>query len=137
MRWRSILAKKELGSLRPIGFTVPESRWHPTRKPNWPAKRRRGIPARGNRPTRAHGFGIELHEDPMLRPGDKTVLKEGMVFNVEPFGFDKDGIGYHLEDLMVVTESGNRLLTHGLAPTEIPVISKPLDEQFGKPLDQQ
>lgn len=82
-------------------------------------------------PHVGHGFGIELHEDPMLRPGDKTVLKEGMVFNVEPFGFDKDGIGYHLEDLMVVTERGNRLLTHGLAPTEIPVISKPLDEQFG------
>jgi Xaa-Pro aminopeptidase len=80
-------------------------------------------------PHCGHGFGIELHEDPMLRPGEKTVLKEGMVFNVEPFGFDKDGIGYHLEDLMVVTESGTRLLTHGLAPTEIPVIGKPLDQQ--------
>lgn len=80
-------------------------------------------------PHVGHGFGIELHEDPMLRPGEKTVLKEGMVFNIEPFGFDKSGIGYHLEDLVVVTESGNRLLTLGLAPTEIPVIGKPLDQQ--------
>ncbi len=80
-------------------------------------------------PHVGHGFGIELHENPMLRPGDETILKEGMVLNVEPFGFDENGIGYHLEDLLVVTEGGNRLLTLGLAPTELPVIGKPLDQQ--------
>jgi Xaa-Pro aminopeptidase len=78
-------------------------------------------------PHVGHSFGIELHESPMLRPGDKSVLKKGMVFNVEPFLFDDEGSGYHLEDLVLVTETGGRLLTHGQAPQEIPSIGVPLE----------
>ena len=78
-------------------------------------------------PHIGHSFGIELHEYPMLRPGDKTVIKKGMVFNVEPVGFDKDGMCYHLEDLLVVTDKGIRILTNGLAPNEIPIIGQPID----------
>ena len=81
-------------------------------------------------PHIGHSFGIELHEYPMLRPGDKTVIKEGMVFNVEPAGFDKDGMCYHLEDLLVVTDNGSRILTNGLAPKEIPVIGQPIDNFY-------
>ena len=65
----------------------------------------------------------------MLRPGDKSIIKKGMVFNVEPFGFDENGIGYHVEDLLVVTDDGCRILTLGLAPPELPVIGTPLEEQ--------
>jgi len=32
--------------------------------------------------------------------------------------------GIHLEDLFVVTDSGPRILTHGLPPKEIPVIGQ-------------
>lgn len=80
-------------------------------------------------PHVGHSFGIELHENPMLRPGDKSIIKKGMVFNVEPFGFDENGIGYHVEDLLVVTDDGCRILTLGLAPPELPVIGTPLEEQ--------
>jgi Xaa-Pro aminopeptidase len=77
-------------------------------------------------PHVGHGFGIELHETPMLRPGDETVLQPGMVLNIEPVVFDEERSGYHLEDLVVVTGDGHRLLTHHQGPQEIPVIGKPL-----------
>ena len=78
-------------------------------------------------PHIGHSFGVEIHENPMLRPGDDTVLRPGMVFNIEPFGFDEEGSGYHLEDLIVVTDDGCRILTNGLAPKEIPIIGEPLE----------
>ncbi len=73
-------------------------------------------------PHIGHGFGLELHEFPMLRPGNKTRLEAGMVLNVEPITIDADGGGYQLEDLVLVTENGNRVLTRGLPPPEIPII---------------
>jgi Xaa-Pro aminopeptidase len=73
-------------------------------------------------PHVGHGFGLELHEFPMLRAGEKTRLAPGMVFNVEPSTFDDDMVAYHTEDLLVITETGTRLLTLGLAPREIPVL---------------
>ena len=75
-------------------------------------------------PHVGHSFGLELHEAPMLRAGEKTVLKPGMVFNIEPSTFDDNRVAYHTEDLLVVTETGYRLLTLGLAPREIPVIGQ-------------
>jgi Xaa-Pro aminopeptidase len=75
-------------------------------------------------PHIGHSFGIELHESPMLRPGDKTPLKPGMVLNIEPGCKDDAGHLYHSEDLVVVTETGYRLLTLGIAPRELPVIGQ-------------
>jgi len=77
-------------------------------------------------PHVGHSFGVELHENPMIRPGDKTRLEAGMVINIEPFVFDAGRIGYHVEDLFVVTDHGYRLLTLGFPPDELPVIGQPL-----------
>jgi Xaa-Pro aminopeptidase len=74
-----------------------------------------------------HGFGLELHETPMLRPGDKTPLQEGMVLNIEPSVFDDERSCYHVEDLFVVTQGGPRLLTLGYPPPELPELSQVLD----------
>ena len=86
-------------------------------------------------PHVGHSFGIELHENPMLRPGDKTKLKLGMVINVEPLSLSFSGPeeGYHLEDMIVVVDKGSRLLTQGLAPRELPVIGVPLHKQMQSP----
>jgi Xaa-Pro aminopeptidase len=78
-------------------------------------------------PHVGHSFGVELHESPMLRPGDKTVITEGMVINIEPFVIDDEGSAYHIEDLFVVTPTGHRLLTLGLPPRDLPVIGQTLD----------
>jgi Xaa-Pro dipeptidase len=74
-------------------------------------------------PHIGHSFGVELHESPMLRPGDKTRIKAGMVLNIEPVVSDGANM-YHTEDLIEVTESGHRLMTLGLAPDEMPVIGQ-------------
>ena len=84
----------------------------------------RGLPC--TLPHVGHSFGIEAHESPMIRPGEETVLVPGMVINIEPLTKDEDGNLYHTEDLVVVTEDGTRLLTHGLAPRDIPVLGQAL-----------
>jgi Xaa-Pro aminopeptidase len=62
----------------------------------------------------------------MLRPGDKTKIKPGMVLNIEPVVSDGANM-YHTEDLIEVTESGHRLMTLGLAPDEMPVIGQTVE----------
>ena len=76
-------------------------------------------------PHIGHSFGVELHESPMMRPGDKTPLAPGMVINIEPMTADGEGGFYHTEDLLVITDTGSRLLTLGLAPKELPILGHP------------
>ncbi|MBA2241292.1 MAG: aminopeptidase P family protein [Chthoniobacterales bacterium] len=55
-----------------------------------------------------HGLGLEIHEFPRFQ---KTVFKRGQVLTVEP-GLYYPGIGgARIEDVAVVTESGNRVLS--------------------------
>jgi hypothetical protein len=69
--------------------------------------------------------GLELHEPPMMRPGEQTLLQPGMVINIEPMLRDSaTGLLMHTEDLVEVTETGARVLTLGLAPDEIPFIGQ-------------
>ena len=58
-----------------------------------------------------HGVGVDVHEEPYLRPGSKTILENNMIVTIEP-GIYLDKIhGIRIEDLAVVTPSGARLLT--------------------------
>ena len=76
-------------------------------------------------PHIGHSFGVELHENPMLRPGDKTPIEAGMVINIEPVMVNREEQSlYHVEDLFVVTEDGYRLLSHGFPPEELPVLGE-------------
>lgn len=84
----------------------------------------RGLPC--TLPHIGHSFGIEVHERPMIRPGDKTELTPGMVINIEPMTVDEEGSCYHTEDLVLITPDGNRILTLGLAPKEIPILGEPV-----------
>ncbi|MEB3774886.1 MAG: Xaa-Pro peptidase family protein [Desulfurococcales archaeon] len=58
-----------------------------------------------------HGVGVEIHEEPYLRPGSKTVLEPGMVVTVEPGVYIQGVLGVRIEDLVLVTPGGRRLLT--------------------------
>lgn len=56
-----------------------------------------------------HGLGLEIHEFPRFQ---KTVFKPGQVLTVEP-GLYYPGIGgARLEDVVVLTKTGTRLLSH-------------------------
>ncbi len=74
-------------------------------------------------PHIGHSIGVELHEEPMVQPREMTVLQEKMIFNIEPFLSDPEKNTYHLEDLLLVTKEGPRLLSGHLPPEEIPVIA--------------
>lgn len=63
-----------------------------------------------------HGLGLDLHEEPRL---GKTTLRPGQVFTVEP-GIYVPGLGgVRHEDVVLITESGHRVLSRLPKPFEL------------------
>ena len=63
-----------------------------------------------------HGIGLDTAEAPSVMKDDQTVLEPGMVITIEPGYLTKCGY-FVLEEIVVVTEEGYRLLTD-LSPEE-------------------
>jgi Xaa-Pro aminopeptidase len=60
-----------------------------------------------------HGVGRKVHESPIIDGSNGQKLKVGDVITVEPGVYlSKDGFGVRVEDTLVVTETGYRLLSH-------------------------
>ncbi len=61
-----------------------------------------------------HGIGMDVHEPPFLTKGNKTVVREGMMFTVEPSITLYDGkFSSRVEDVIVVRPGGGEPLTKG------------------------
>ncbi len=58
-----------------------------------------------------HGVGLEIHEAPAARKGDKTVLKPGMLVTIEPGVYLEGNLGVRIEDLILITDSGCEVLS--------------------------
>jgi len=67
-----------------------------------------------------HGVGLEVHEKPTVSFRGEQVAGEGMVFTIEPGIYIPDWGGVRIEDTVVVTRDGCRLLTK--VPKELMIL---------------
>ncbi len=58
-----------------------------------------------------HGLGLEVHELPVLYPKSKDILKAGQVVTVEPGIYVPGKFGIRIEDDVLVTKTGPKILT--------------------------
>ncbi len=58
-----------------------------------------------------HGLGLGLHEGPFIDAHTDVALEPGMVFAIEPVHFIPHEVGFHLEDVLVVTPQGHEVVT--------------------------
>ncbi len=83
------------------------------------AMKAKGIDARGLQGGFGHGVGLAVHDVPL-----GGVLKEGMVFAIEPaLYYPEKGFGVRIEDTVLITKTGCEVLTKDV-PKEIDEIEK-------------
>ena len=58
-----------------------------------------------------HGVGLEIHEKPSVSPSGNVVLRPGMVFSIEPGVYIPGWGGVRIEDLVVLTDRGLKIMT--------------------------
>lgn len=57
-----------------------------------------------------HGVGLEVHEEPVINTGNRTVLKENMVITIEPAVYIENLGGVRIEDMVLVGKSSCEVL---------------------------
>ncbi|MDP1853885.1 MAG: aminopeptidase P family protein [Candidatus Omnitrophota bacterium] len=57
-----------------------------------------------------HGVGLEVHEGPHISRKNNSCLKAGMVFTIEPAVYFPQKFGVRLEDMVLITQKGARVL---------------------------
>ena len=70
-----------------------------------------------------HGLGLQVHEMPRLAANSKVVLRPGMVMTVEPGVYLPGWGGVRIEDDVLVTRTGCRVLTSVAKQLEETVVS--------------
>ncbi len=68
-----------------------------------------------------HGFGLQIHETPLMKQNSKIVLQAGMVVTVEPGIYLPGQGGVRIEDDVLITPDGAQVLTS---------VARQFDEMF-------
>ena len=58
-----------------------------------------------------HGLGLEVHEEPYIKPGNDFILEKGMTFTIEPGIYIPNLGGIRIEDDIYLKSSGATSLT--------------------------
>lgn len=67
-----------------------------------------------------HGVGIEIHEKPSVSVKSADILRDGMVFSVEPGVYLNDAFGVRIEDTVMMVNGTPIIMNH--APKDLVVI---------------
>lgn len=67
-----------------------------------------------------HGVGVEIHEQPTVSMKGESVMEAGCVITAEPGIYIPSKFGVRIEDMLYLTEDGNRNLTK--APKELIIL---------------
>lgn len=59
-----------------------------------------------------HGLGIDIHEPPYITATSDLILREGMVFSIEPGIYLPGRFGVRLEEIVVLREDGAEVLSN-------------------------
>jgi Xaa-Pro aminopeptidase len=73
-------------------------------------------------PHIGHGIGAAQHEMPIISPFFKDVYEPGMIFMLEPMGIAEDVGGFFIEDMILITEKGPKLLSDEVGSEEMTII---------------
>jgi len=58
-----------------------------------------------------HGVGLEIHEEPFIRQQADVILRPGMTLTIEPGIYIPGWGGIRIEDTVLVTDTGHKVLT--------------------------
>ncbi len=58
-----------------------------------------------------HGVGLDVHESPSINHRSKDILKNGMVFTIEPGVYIPDWGGIRIESMLYLSDRGKEVLT--------------------------
>ena len=61
--------------------------------------------------TTGHGVGLDIHEAPSISMKSTEVLKNGMIITIEPGIYLENKFGVRIEDTILVTKTGYKVLT--------------------------
>ncbi len=73
-----------------------------------------GLPVYGH--GTGHGLGLEVHEQPTISKKARGKLQPGMIFTIEPAIYIPGKLGIRIEDDILVTDTGFRILTGDCPP---------------------
>lgn len=59
-----------------------------------------------------HGLGKKIHANPKINPNSKHIIKPGDIFTIEPGRYCPGRFGVRIEDSLLKTKTGYRLLTN-------------------------
>jgi Xaa-Pro aminopeptidase len=71
--------------------------------------RESGLPVYGH--GSGHGIGLEIHENPFLKETAEDVLQTGQILTIEPGVYVPGKFGIRLEDDILITENGCKIIT--------------------------
>jgi Xaa-Pro aminopeptidase len=79
--------------------------------------RESGLPVYGH--GTGHGIGLEIHENPFLKENAQGKLQAGQILTIEPGVYIPGKLGIRLEDDILITETGCKIVTSECPRTPI------------------